>query len=161
MALLDSIVSANFRSETVGRVVVFPGDRRHRGYVVKSQAEELKIRSFLKMFYYAHASILLLGGLLASGWSTDLRHVLDRQAEHVLRAEGIFLGIYLLVVGVPYFLVWRSYKKAFLSFVSVEDEVLVSGRSAGRPQILVVAGLIALGAIALGISLLFLVSRKP
>jgi hypothetical protein len=161
MALLDSIVSANFRSENAGRVVVFPGDRRHRGYLVRSQAEELKIRSFLKMFYYAHASILLLGGLLASGWSTDLRHVLDRQAEHVLRAEGIFLGIYLFVVGVPYFLVWRSYKKAFLSFVSAEDEVSVSGRSAGRRQILVVAGLIVLGAIAMGISLLFLVSRKP
>jgi hypothetical protein len=52
MALLDFIVDANFRSEAVGRVVVFPGDRRHRGYVVKSQAEELKIRSFLRMFYY-------------------------------------------------------------------------------------------------------------
>ena len=54
MALLDSIVSANFRSENTGRVVVFPGDRRHRGYLVKSPAEELKIRSFLKMFYGAH-----------------------------------------------------------------------------------------------------------
>jgi hypothetical protein len=161
MALLDFIVDANFRSEAVGRVVVFPGDRRHRGYVVKSQAEELKIRSFLRMFYYAHASILLLGGLLASGWSTDLRHVLDRRSTHVLGTEGIFLGVYLLVVGIPYFLVWRSYKKAFLSFVSVEDEVLVSGRSAGRQQILIVAGLIVLGAVALGILLLFLVGRKP
>src|SRR5260370_35687917 len=105
MALLDSIVSANFRSEAVGRVVVFPGDRRHRGYVVKSQAEELKIRSFLKMFYYAHTSIFLLGGLLASDWSADLRHVLERQSEHVLRSEGIFPGIYFFVVVVHYLLV--------------------------------------------------------
>ncbi len=161
MALLDSIISANFRSENAGRVVVFPGDRRHRGYIVKSQAEELKIRSFLKMFYYAHVSIILLGGLLASEWSADLRHVLDRQAAHVLRTEFIFAWIYLFVVGVPYFLVWRSYKKAFLSFALPEDEVLVSGRSAGRQQILIVAGLIVLGAIALGILLLFLVSQKP
>jgi hypothetical protein len=118
MGLLDLLVGPCFRDEKAGRVVVFPGDRRHRGYVVRSEAEELKIRAFLKMFYCAHASILLLGGLLASGWATDLRHVLDRQAAHVLRTEGIFLGIYFLVVGVPYFLVWRSYKKALLSFVS-------------------------------------------
>jgi hypothetical protein len=44
------------------------------------------------MFYCAHASILLLGGLLASGWSTDVRHVLDRQAAHVFRTEVFFWG---------------------------------------------------------------------
>ena len=155
MALLDSIVSANFRSENAGRVVVFPGDRRHRGYLVKSQSEELKIRSFLKMFYCAHASILLLGGLLASGWSTDLRHVLDMQAAHVLRTEGIFLGIYFLVVGLPYFLVWRAYKKALLSFVSPQDEVLVSGKRPRQQQVLLAVGMIAFTiAILLGVILL-------
>jgi hypothetical protein len=160
MGLLDLLVRPCFRDEKAGRVVVFPGDRRHRGYIVKSQAEEQKIRAFLKMFYCAHASILLLGGLLASGWATDLRHVLDRQAAHVLRTEGIFVGIYLLVVGVPYFLVWRSYKKEFVSFVSPEDEVLVSGRRVGRQQIFIAAGVSAV-AILLAILLLFAVSHKP
>jgi len=108
MSLLDSIIGANFRSEQAGRVVVFPGDRRNRGYLLKSEAEELRIRSFLKMFFCAHASILVLGCLLASAWSTDVSHVFDRQAEHVLRVGGIFLGIYLLVVGVPYLLLWSS-----------------------------------------------------
>ena len=78
MALLDSIVSANFRSENAGRVVLFPGDRRHRGYLVKSSAEEQKIRSFLKMFYCAHFSILFLGYFLATEWSRDIYHVLGR-----------------------------------------------------------------------------------
>lgn len=66
MALLDSIVGASFRDEKAGRVVVFSGDRRTHGYVVRSASEELKIKSFLKMFYFAHFSILLLGYLLAS-----------------------------------------------------------------------------------------------
>ena len=61
MSLLDSIVGRSFRDEKAGRVVVFTGDRRNRGYVVKSESEELKIRSFLKMFYFAHFSILTLG----------------------------------------------------------------------------------------------------
>jgi hypothetical protein len=77
----------------------------------------------------------------------------------VLRTEGIFVGIYLLVVGVPYFLVWRSYKKAFVSFVSPEDEVLVSGRSAGRQLAIFIA--VAAVIIALGILLFFAVSHKP
>jgi hypothetical protein len=154
MGLLDLLIRPCFRDEKVGRVVTFPGDRRNRGYVVRSEAEELKIRAFLKMFFCAHASILLLGGLLASGWSTDLRHVLDRQSTRVFRTEGIFLGIYLLVVGVPYFLVWRSYKKAFVSFTSPQDEVLVSGK---RPRQQQVVGMIVFAiAILLGVILLIL-----
>jgi hypothetical protein len=71
------------------------------------------------------------------------------------------MGVYFLVAGVPYFLLWRSYKKAFVSFVSPEDEVLVSGRRVvGLQQIFIAAGLIAL-AILLAILLFFAVSHKP
>jgi hypothetical protein len=146
MALLDSIVGKSFRDEKAGRVVVFTGDRRNRGYVVKSESEELKIRSFLKMFYFAHFSILLLGMLVANAWSTFIIHIhaFGRPDAHVLRTVGIFLTIYTLLVGVPYFLLWRSYKKARLNFVSAQDEVLVSGMSAGRHAWIVLAGLTAL-----------------
>jgi hypothetical protein len=161
MALLDSIVDANFRSEKASRVVIFPGDRGHRGYVVKSQAEEQKIRSFLKMFYCAHFSILLLGYFLAFEWSREIYRALGRPEAHMFRAMCISMGVYFLVAGVPYFLVWRSYKKAFVSFVSPEDEVLVSGRRVvGRQQIFIAAALIAL-AILLAILLFFAVSDKP
>jgi len=146
MGLLDSIVGKSFRDEKAGRVVVFTGDRRHRGYVVKSDSEELKIRSFLKMFYAAHFSIHLLGMLLANAWSTFIIHLqeLGRPGAHLLRTEGIYLGIYSLVLGFPDFLLWRSYRKALLSFVSAQDEVLVSGRGAGPPAWIVLAGLTAL-----------------
>ena len=49
MAFLDLMLDGCFRDDTVGRVVTFSGGRRNRGYLVKSQADELKIRSFLKM----------------------------------------------------------------------------------------------------------------
>jgi hypothetical protein len=72
----------------------------------------------------------------------------------------ISLGVYLAVVAVPYFLLWRSYKKALVSFVSLEDEVLVSGRRIGRQQmfIFIAAGLMLLG---LAVLLAFAVGHKP
>jgi hypothetical protein len=160
MALLDSIVGARFRDEKAGRVVVFYGGRGTRGYVVRSEPDELKIRSFLKMFYFAHFSILLLGYFLASEWSRGIYRALGRPEAHLFRAMCISLGVYLVVVAVPYFLLWRSYKKALVSFVSLEDEVLVSGRRASRQPmfIFIVAGLILLGLAGL---LVFAVGHKP
>jgi hypothetical protein len=157
MALLDSIVGARFRDEKAGRVVVFFG--RTRGYVVRSESEEVKIRSFLKMFYFAHFSILLLGYFLASEWSRAIYRALGRPEAHFFRAMCISLGVYLVVVAVPYFLLWRSYKQALMSFVSLGDEVLVSGRRASRKQmfIFIAAGMILLG---LAVLLAFAVSHK-
>jgi hypothetical protein len=160
MGLLDSIVGKAFRDEKAGRVVVFSGDRRNRGYFVKSAAEELKIRSFLKMFYFALFSILLLGMLVANAWSTFLVHIdaLGRPEAHLLRTGAIYLGINSLVVVLPYFLLWRSYKKALLSFVSTQDEVFVSGKSAGRQPWIVLACLTAL--VLAGLMLFYLVRAK-
>jgi hypothetical protein len=159
MALLDSVVNANFRSEPAGRVVVFPGGHRDRGYVVKSLAEERKIKSFLGMFYYAHVATLVLGYLLAYSWARDLTDALGRPALHIYRTIGIFLGVYAVVAGLPYFLLWRFYKKAITSFVSSEDEVQVAARRSGaRSYILISAGVVVLG---LAIILAFAVSRRP
>src|SRR5271156_234847 len=151
MGLIDSIVGSAFRDETAGRVVVFSGDRRNRGYVVKSMADELKIRSFLKMFYFAHFSILLLGILVTNAWSTFIinTHAFGRPAAHLLRFGIINLGIYFLVVGVPYLLLWRSYKKALLNFVSAQDEIFVSGKQPRQQQVLIGAGLAVLGILIL------------
>jgi hypothetical protein len=149
MALLDLMAGANFRNEAAGRVVVFPMGRRNRGYVVRSESEEQKIKSFLKMFYAAHFSILLLGYFLASEWSRELSYALGRPAAHLFRTLGISVGIYSLVAGVPYFLLWRSYRKAFLRFISPQDEVLV-GKPARNPA------LVALGVGLIAVAILFL-----
>jgi hypothetical protein len=156
MGLLDSIVGRAFRDEKVGRVVVFSGDRRNRGYILRSGADELKIRSFLKMFYFAHFSILLLA------WTTFFInvHSFGDPGGRLLRTGSIALGIYGLVIGVPYFLLWKSYKKALFNFVSVEDEVSISGGGAGRQPWSVIVGLVALGTLVLVGGILFLIQAK-
>src|SRR5204863_3092917 len=108
-------VDACFRNEKAGRVVIFPGDRRNRGYVVKSKADEQKIRSFLKMFFCAHLAILLLGYLLASGWSLDLSHALGGPSAFLLRTAGICVGFYSLVVGLPHLFLWGCYKETVVT----------------------------------------------
>jgi hypothetical protein len=159
MGLLDSVVGQSFRDEKAGRVVVFSGDRRNRGYLVRSLGEEQKIRSFLKMFFSAHISILLLGYFLAAEWSRELAYALGRPAAHLFRTTCISLGMYSLVVGLPYFLLWRAYGKARLSFVSPQDEVMVQGRGPGRGRILVGVGVAAFG-LAILIGVIFLIRFK-
>jgi hypothetical protein len=163
MSLLDSMVGTAFRDEKVGRVVVFSGDRRNRGYIVRSPADELKIKSFLKMFYFAYFSIVLLGIPLANACATFFMniHAFGEPAEHLFRSMSIAIGFYGLLVGAPYFLLWKSYKKALSSFASAQDEVLLSGNNVGRKSWNVVAGLVALGALILAAGVLFLVRAKP
>jgi|SRR5580692_1023822 hypothetical protein len=154
MGLLDSVVGQCFRDEKAGRVVVFTGDRRNRGYLVTSTDQELRIRAFLKMFFCAHVSIFLLGYLLAYESAMELVYALGRPAAHLFRTISIFLGIYFLV-GLPYLLFWRSYKKALLSFVSAQDEVLLSGKHP-RQQRVLLAGMITIAiVILLGVIFLF------
>jgi hypothetical protein len=58
------------------------------------------------------------------------------------------LGIYFLV-GLPYLLFWRSYKKALLSFVSAQDEVLVSGKPPSQKRVLLAVGMFAFAIVIL------------
>jgi hypothetical protein len=156
MGLLDAIVGQAFRDDKVGRVVVFNGDRRNRGYVVRSEADELRIKSFLKMFYFAHFSILLLGIMLANAWATFVIHLdaLGKPAAHLLRSEAIFLAIYCLVVGLPYLLLWRTYKQALPTLVSAQDAVPVSGGLSIRQRLVKQRALIVLGLATVAIGLL-------
>jgi hypothetical protein len=160
MGLLDFMVSRAFRDEKAGRVVVFSGDRRGRGYIVKSEAEESKIRSFLKMFYSAHIWIIILGNFLALEWSRGLNYELGRPALHMYRTIGIAAAIYWMVAGVPYLLLWRSYKKAFASFTAGQEEVTITGPAPGQGAwVFIALGVLAI-AIMLAIGLIFLVQAK-
>src|ERR1700730_14154365 len=160
MGLINYIVGNQFRNEKAGRVIVFPGDRRGRGYLVKSEAEESRIRAFLKMFYFAHLSILMLGNFLAMEWSTGLNHELGIRTLHFYKAMGIALGIYCIVVGVPYLLLWKSYKKAFPNFTSGLDEVVISRNRPGQKTRIYIGAGVAFLAILMGIALFMLVRAK-
>ena len=143
MGPIDALVNRSFRETPAGRVVVFSGDPRKRGYLVRSPADEQKIRSFLKMFYFAHLSILALGILFSQVCASWLAYgSYDRPARHMLGSVSIFVAIYCLVVGLPYALLWRAYKRALPSFTDPADEVSLTGISAPRRQwiLLAVAG---------------------
>ena len=154
MGFLDYFVDPYFRDEKAGRVVVLPVDRRHQGYLVRSESEERKIRSFLEMYYCAELTIQLLSTLLTVGWVAGL----DISAPHLLKSGGIFLGIYSLVVAVPYWFLRRTYKQALLSFVSAEDEVVVSGKPPRKQKVL--AGVLIASAIVILLVVLLLVRAK-
>jgi hypothetical protein len=140
VGLIDAIVDRAFRETQAGRVVVFSGDPRKRGYLVRSPAEEHKIRSFLKMFYFAHLYILVFGVMLSQVCALWLaRGSFDRPAHHLLGAVSIFVAIYCLVVGLPYALLWRAYKRALTSFVVPTDEVSLTGTQAPGRQWIVLA----------------------
>jgi hypothetical protein len=154
MGLIDALVNRSFRETPSGRAVVFSGDPRKRGYLVRSPADEQKIRSFLKMFYFAHLSIVVLGVLLAQGCASWFAYgAYDRPAHHLLGSVSIFVAIYCLVVGLPYALLWRAYKRALPSFTDPADEVSLTGTNApgGQRIVLAVAGfaLLILAAIVL------------
>jgi hypothetical protein len=86
MGLIDALVSRSFRDTPAGRVVVFSGDPRKRGYLVRSPADEQRIRSFLKMFYFAELSILSLGMPGADG---VCEHAATRLRANPVRARGV------------------------------------------------------------------------
>jgi len=140
MGLIDAIVDRSFRETQSGRVVVFSGERRKRGYLVRSVAEEKKIRSFLKMFYFAHLYILVFGLLFSQGCASWLAYAsFERPAHHLVGSVAFFLVIYLLMVGLPYALLWRAYKRALSSFAAPADEVLLTGIDASSRQWILLA----------------------
>jgi len=154
MGLLDLIVGKSFRDGEAGRVAVFAGDRGTRGHVVKSGAEERKIRSFLKMFYFAQLSIQLLGLLLAYEWSKELSYALGRPGLHVFRSAAVFAVTYSVTVLLPSLLLWRTYRKELLAFVSAQDEVVLVGNPARRQPWIAIVGM---GALMLGVLTLLVV----
>jgi hypothetical protein len=162
MGLLDAIVSRSFRDESAGRVVVFNGDRRNRGFLVKSEADELKIKSFLKMYYYAHFSVLFLGMLLANAWSMFLNsiHAFHKPGEHLVRTFAISFGAYALVMGLPFLFLWRAYKKSIFTFVSTQDEVTVTTFGPGQQKQIIAAAFVMIAVLIMGITLFLLVQAK-
>jgi hypothetical protein len=135
MGLIDAIADRSFRDTESGRVVVFSGDSRKRGYVVRSVAEENKIKSFLKMFIFAHLYILVLGMPLSQACALLFAYALfDRPAHHLLGSVAFVVGFYVLMVGVPYALLWRAYRRALSNFTVPADEVSVTDVEASSRQ---------------------------
>jgi hypothetical protein len=147
MGFIDFIVNRSFRDEQQGRVVVFSGVTRGRGYLVRSASEEQRIRAFLKMYLFAELAIQTLGTLLVAAWLSSFLGASGRPTlERELTRGGFFLAAYALVVGLPFFFLWRAYRQAVLSFVSPGDAVALAPRPMDRVQRIALAAIMVLAA---------------
>lgn len=147
MGFIDFIVNRSFRDEQEGRVVVFNGVTRGRGYLVRSASEEQRIRAFLKMYLFAELAIQTLGTLLVAAWLSSFLGASGRPTlERELTRGGFFLAAYALVVGLPFFFLWRAYRQAVLSFVSPADAVALTPRPMDRAQRIALGAIIVLAA---------------
>ena len=70
----------------------------------------------------------------------------------------IFVAIYCLVVGLPYVLLWRAYKRALTTFSVPADEVSLTGTEArGRQWIL----LAVVGFVLLILAVILVLAVRP
>ena len=160
MGFIDFIVNRSFRDEKVGRVVVFNGVGRGRGYLVRSASEELRIRAFLKMYLFAELAIQMLGTLLVAAWLSSLFSASGRPTlERELARGGWFLAAYALIVGLPFFFLWRAYRQAVPIFVSPADAVALSRLPMDRTQRIVLAVIMVL-VVALALVIVALVRMR-
>ena len=160
MGFIDFIVNRSFRDEKECRVVVFNGVGRGQGYLVRSTGEELRIRAFLKMYLFAELAIQTLGTLLVAGWLSSLFGATGTPTlERELTMGGFFLAAYALIVGLPFFFLWRAYRQAVQSFVSPGDAVAIGPRPMDRTQRIVLA-VIALLVVAVALTIVVLVRAR-
>ena len=108
-------------------MVVFNGVGRGQGYLVRSASDEPRIRAFLKMYLFAEFAIQMLGTLLVAAWLSSLLGATGRPTlDGELTRGGFFLAAYTLIVGLPFFFLWRAYRQAVFSFVSPGDAVAIA-----------------------------------
>ena len=145
MGFVDFVVNRHFRDEKAGRVVVISTGVRNRGYLVGSAGDEQRMRGFLKMFLFAQFSLQTLGLMLVCTWVSSLGWQAGKPTlEHELVRGGVFLAAYALIVGLPFFFLFRAFRKAVPSFVSLENEVPLSRRPMARSAWIAIAALAAL-----------------
>ena len=92
------------------------------------------------MFYFAHLFILVVGIPLSQVFASWFAYgSYERPVHHLLGIVSISVAIYSLVVGVPYALLWREYKRALTCFIDPAEEVSLTGINAPRRQWILLA----------------------
>jgi hypothetical protein len=109
-------------------------------------------------FYRTHQERTYFRDDLACGLAFE--GLPSRCIRHMVRSMSIAVGAYCLVVGLPYVLLWGSYEKALPSFVSSQDEVVVSDQSKRQQQWKLVLVILGLALLAMGVGLVLLVRAK-
>lgn len=142
MSFLDVAVAPAFRDEQAGRVVVPFGLRRRRGYLVRSSADEHKIRAFLKLFVFAQMTIQTLGMLAAFGVANVGRQWNQATTLHDVIVMALsFVVAYALLAVLPLVLLFATYRRALASFFSAQDEVPVGPAPLAQARRLLIAAI--------------------
>ena len=142
MSFLDVAVARAFRDEPAGRVVVPVGLRQRRGYLIRSSADEHKIRAFLKLFLFAQMAIQTLGMLAAFGVTNVGRQWNQAATLHdVIVMVVSFVVAYGLLAVLPLVLLFATYRRALMSFFSAQDEVAVGPAPAAQARWLLIAAM--------------------
>jgi hypothetical protein len=155
MSLLDQAVESYFRDTQGGRVLVARYQGRTRGYRVGSGADEARVKAFLKVVLFAQLSVQILGTCTAFSavnftgqWNAAAR-------GHDLVVLLIsFLAAYAVFAVLPVLLLWRLYRRALPSLVTLGDGVEVSPLPGTR------AALLTAGVILLALALLLILLMR-
>jgi hypothetical protein len=151
MSFLDVAVASAFRDEQAGRVVVPVGLRRRCGYLVRSSADEHKIRAFLKLFLFAQMTIQTLGLVAAFGVANVGRQWNQAATLHDVIVMALsFVVAYALLAILPLVLLFATYRHALASFFSAQDQVPVGPAPVAHARWLAIA---AVGAVTLLLAL--------
>jgi uncharacterized membrane protein len=109
------------------------------------------------MFYCAEWSLQLVSLLVTIRWITELTYASGNSIAYHIKSGATFVVTYALIVALPYFSLRKTYKKALLSFVSAQDEVVASGKQLRPPRDLLALGIIVAIAMLVGV---FLATRS-
>jgi hypothetical protein len=125
-------------------VAQYAGLKRGRDW--EWQAENIPTREFIDVEALRTPLTLISVLLLSQGCASWFAYgSYDRPAHHLLGSVSIFVAIYCLVVGLPYALLWRAYKRALPSFTDPADAVSLTGTNApGRQWVLLAVAAFAL-----------------
>jgi hypothetical protein len=145
MSFLDVAVAPAFRDEPAGRVVVPVGLRRRRGYLVRSSADEPKIRAFLKLFVFAQMTIQTLGMVAAFGVANVGRQWNEAATLHDVIVMALsFVVAYALLAVLPLVLLFATYRHALTGFFSAQDEVAVGPAPIAQARWLLIAAVLGI-----------------
>jgi hypothetical protein len=162
--LINVAVDAHFKKDRNGRRVFLPLiSRRGKAYFVDSDADEAKIRAFVKMY---RAAILLISllfnlGIYLDGGIFNI-YASASPLRNKLEAIGWSFSILVLFLGGSAWLLWSAYKEGIATFTDSLTEVgpVAPGRLqpfADAPRRWSLAAFVG-GLIVLGLAILWAVS---
>lgn len=121
---IDYQVECQFRKDPAGRVVFFPFGAKKQGYFLESQADEEKIKTYLRKYRGTAMviSLLVSPSIYVPNLLLDLYG--STRQMHSRLTTLLELSVFVMVVFLAFsWTQWVSYKQAMLSFTTTLTEI--------------------------------------